>query len=36
MPSKRDLTGNTFNRLKVLQDSGKRNGSGSVLWECRC
>lgn len=36
MPSKRDLTGNTFNRLEVLRDSGKRNSGGSVLWECRC
>ena len=36
MPKKKDLTGQKFGRLTVLQDSGERNKSGNVLWLCQC
>lgn len=36
MPKKIDLTNQKFNLLLVLQDSGKRSASGSILWECKC
>lgn len=26
----------TFGRLYVIQATGRRNGSGSALWSCRC
>ncbi len=32
---KRDLTGQQFGRLTVLEDSGKRQG-GRVVWNCLC
>lgn len=31
-----DLTGQRFGRWTVIRDSGKRNKSGAVLWECEC
>lgn len=31
MPKKKDLTGQIFGRLTVIQDSGERNKSGNVL-----
>ena len=33
--SKIDLSGQRFERLTVIRDSGKRSG-GSILWECQC
>ena len=36
MPKKKDLTGMVFNRLQVMNDSGKREASGSILWNCKC
>lgn len=32
----RDLTGQRFGRLLVLEDSGRRRPGGGVLWRCRC
>ena len=31
-----DLTGQTFNRLTVIEKTDKRDSSGSVIWLCRC
>lgn len=31
-----DMTGRRFGKLTVVEDSGKRDGSGSILWRCRC
>lgn len=31
----KDITGQRFGKLVVLEDSGKRQGS-SVMWKCRC
>lgn len=36
MPGKKDLTNMVFNRLRVIEDSGKRDASGSILWSCIC
>jgi len=36
MSSKKDLTGQRFGRLTVLEDSGKRNLNGDVRWLCLC
>lgn len=33
---KLDLTGNTYDRLTVLGDVGKRTKNGKVLWHCLC
>lgn len=33
---KRDLTGKQFGYITVLEDDGKRDVDGSVLWKCRC
>lgn len=33
--NKKDLVGQTFGRLKVIKDSGKRYDS-NILWECQC
>lgn len=33
---KLDLTGNTYGRLTVLGDVGKRTKNGKVLWHCLC
>lgn len=35
MPAKIDLTGKTFNRLKVKKEAG-RDRWGQILWECEC
>lgn len=32
----RDLTGHVFSRLTVIEDSGRRDNQGNVLWRCRC
>lgn len=32
----KDLTGQTFGRLTVLGDSGKRDKTNHVLWRCQC
>lgn len=32
----KDLTGQKFNRLTVIKDTGKRNSHGNVIWECKC
>lgn len=31
-----NLVGKQFGRLTVIKDSGKRETSGGVLWECQC
>ena len=31
-----DLTDKVFDRLTVLEDTGKRNRCGHVIWECLC
>lgn len=31
-----DLTGQTFNRLTVIELSNEREKSGARLWKCRC
>lgn len=31
-----NLVGKQFGRLTVIKDSGKREKSGGVLWECQC
>lgn len=31
-----DLTGQKFGKLIVLCDSGERDASGNVIWECEC
>lgn len=33
---KMDLAGKRYNKIEILRDVGKRNKSGSILWECRC
>lgn len=33
---KKDLTGKTFGRLTVLEDTEKRTKSGLVIWKCQC
>ena len=32
----RDLTGQRFGRLAVLELTGKKTKSGNVIWKCRC
>jgi len=32
----KDITGQTFNHLIVLKDSGKRDKHKAILWECQC
>lgn len=32
----KDLTGQKFGKLTVLRDSGKRDKTNHVLWECQC
>ena len=32
----RDLRGQRFSHLTALEPTEKRNGSGSVIWKCRC
>lgn len=34
--TKKDLVGQTFGRLTVLEDTGKRYKNGSVIWKCQC
>lgn len=34
--SKKNLIGLKFDKLIVLQDSGKRASNGSVIWICQC
>ena len=36
MSKKKDLTGQKFERLLVLEDSGKRTSNGNVIWKCLC
>ena len=36
MPKKQNLINQHFNFLTVIRDSGERNASGCVLWECKC
>ena len=36
MSNRRQLIGQQFGRLTVLQDSGERTGSGEVIWDCQC
>jgi hypothetical protein len=36
MGRKIDLTGEKYGRLTVLEDTGKRNKCGHVIWECLC
>ena len=31
-----NLVGNIYGKLKVIQDSGNRDSSGGVIWECKC
>ena len=32
----RDLTGEVFNHLTVIEKTDKRNASGSIIWKCKC
>lgn len=34
--SRRDLTGQRFGRLTVIEDSGKRGKDGTIMWLCKC
>ena len=36
MPPKNNLVGQKFGRLTVIEDSGKLNKNGDVLWTCTC
>ena len=36
MTAKLNLENKRFGRLKVLQDSGKRDSNGGVVWLCQC
>ncbi|WP_427814321.1 AP2 domain-containing protein [Enterococcus sp. 22-H-5-01] len=36
MTKKHDLTGQRFERLIVIEDSGDRTKNGRVLWRCEC
>lgn len=36
MGKKIELSGRVFGRLIVLDDTGKRNKSGHVIWACHC
>lgn len=36
MPNKRDITGQKFSRLKVIEDSGTRSTYQKILWRCIC
>lgn len=31
-----DIVGQRFNRLTAISDSGRRCGSGSIVWKCAC
>lgn len=33
---KKNLINQTFGKLTVLEDSGKRASNGSIIWHCRC
>lgn len=33
---KKDLTGQVFGKLMVLEDTGKKNKRGVTLWQCQC
>ena len=33
---KNNLAGKQFEKLKVLEDSGERSRSGSIIWKCKC
>lgn len=35
-PSTKNLSGQTFGRLTVLQDTGRRDDAGRVIWSCSC
>lgn len=35
MPAKLDLRGQRFGRLKVIKDTGQKQG-GSYMWRCKC
>lgn len=32
----RDLVGSKFGRLSVIKDTGRRDESGRVIWNCQC
>jgi hypothetical protein len=32
----KDLTGQKFGRLTVIEKTGKRAGNRSIIWKCRC
>lgn len=34
--AKINLVGQKFNRLTVLEDTGKRTSGGNVIWKCQC
>ncbi len=36
MSNRRNLAGQIFGRLTVLQDSNDRNKSGEIIWTCQC
>lgn len=36
MGTKINLEGKKFGRWTVIKDSGKRDSSGNIMWECRC
>ena len=31
-----DLTGQKFGRLTVIEEDGKRNNKGYIMWKCKC
>ena len=35
-PGQRDLTGQRFGRLTALEPTDRRDGSGTLIWLCRC
>ena len=34
--NKKDLRGQKFGKLTVIEDSGLRNSNGSIMWRCKC
>lgn len=36
MGTRINLEGKKFGRLTVIKDSGKRDSSGNIMWECHC
>lgn len=36
MGRRKDLTGQKFGRLTVIEETPKRNSCGHIIWKCQC